>query len=136
MFHFYINFFFAHQYHFSLSRVFNPLPVFLSSRAAENSEECLKTKLLRLLIPARFFPLNFQSTVNNCNETAPNSQPRTAQHSKMFHHLSHTAHRAISIHNILEVSWTSHKTIQMNSKRSQSLNKGIKIFQHSQSLFS
>lgn len=30
--------------------------------------------------------------VNIHNETAPTSQPRTAQHSKTFHHLSHTAH--------------------------------------------
>lgn len=43
----------------------------------------------------------------------------------MFHRLSHTAHRAISIHNILEVSWTSYK---MNSKRSQSLIKASKSF--------
>lgn len=46
----------------------------------------------------------------------------------MFHHLSHTAHWAISIHNILEVSWTSHKTIQVNLKHSQFSIKALKSF--------
>lgn len=47
---------------------------------------------------------------------------------RRFHHLSHTAHRAISIHNILEVSSTSCETIQTNSKRRQSLIKASKSF--------
>lgn len=99
---------------------------FLSSRAAQNTEECLKTAFEA--VHTCQVSLKIQSTVNNHNVTAPNSQPRTAQHSKMFHHLSHTAHWAISIHNVLKFSWTSHKTIQMNSKHSQSLIKASKSF--------
>lgn len=49
-------------------------------------------------------------------------------HSKRFHHLSHAAYLPISIHNILEVSRTSYKTIQMNLKHSPSSIKASKSF--------